>query len=352
MNIGRIVFRGLFIIIVIGIIYVFLHIPTIIDYFRTQRSINVLAWPNVIDAEHFAAFEEKTGIKVYLTYFDSYEELVIKLRAGGGDYDLVMASDYAVNILMQHNLVKKINREKINFWPHLYKALLGLYYDPKNEYTIPFAWEIYGIGIDTAAFNGKIPRATWGLLFDGKHALDRIGMLDDAREIVSIAALYLFGPKKSILTAQDLAQIKELLLKQKKRVAMYTDLRTDYILLSGAVPVTMGISSNIYNAMRHHKNIHFLMPKEGSFILIDLWLLPQTTKKEDLVYEFLNFLYQPDILQKYADRYNFFPVRDEVTSSDNRFFLAPTKTLFSSLRFFNYVISEQPLRELWIALKA
>jgi spermidine/putrescine transport system substrate-binding protein len=352
MNIGRIIFRGAFIAAVIGAIYAFLNIPIFVDYFRKQRSINVLAWPNVIDAEYFAEFEKKTGIKIYLTYFDSYEELVIKLRAGGGDYDLVMASDYAVNILMNDDLVKKINREKINFWNNLYKPLLGLYYDPKNEYTIPFAWEIYGIGVNKDAFKGTIPQASWALLFDDKIAPSRLGMLDDAREVVSIAALYLFGRKKKELSASDLAHVKKLLLAQKKNVAMYTDLRTDYILLSGTVPVTMGISSNIYNAMRHHQNIHFLIPKEGSFILIDLWVLPKTTSKEDLVYEFLNYLYQPDILQKYADRYNFFPVRDEVTSNDNRFFLAPTATLFSSLQFFNYVIPEQPLRELWIALKA
>lgn len=129
----------------------------------------------------------------------------------------------------------------------------------------------------------------------------------------------LFG-KKNALNNAELDQVKELLIKQKERVAMYTDLRTDYLLISGTVPIVLGISSNIYNAMRQHKNIHFLLPKEGSFIVIDVLLLPQTTQKEDLVYEFLDYLYQPEILQKYADRYNFFPVREGVTSCENRFF--------------------------------
>ncbi len=351
MNGGRIIFYGIYIGTLVAAIYGFLNIPIIINHFRTQKSINVLAWPSVMDAEHFREFEKKTGIKVYLTYFDSYEELVIKLRTGGGDYDLVMAADYVVNILREENLVKKIDRSKIHFWDKLYKPLLGLYYDRTNEYTIPFAWEIYGIGIDTTYFKGNVPPATWGLLFDEKIAPNRIGMLDDAREVVSIAAQYLFG-KKNTLNDAELDQVKELLIKQKERVAMYTDLRTDYLLISGTVPIVLGISSNVYNAMRQHKNIHFLLPKEGSFIVIDVMLLPHTTKKEDLVYEFLDYLYKPDILQKYADRYNFFPVREGVTSCENRFFLTPAQSLFSSLRFFTYAISEQQLRELWIALKS
>lgn len=351
MNVGRILFYGIYITTAIGAIYGFLQVPTIIGYFRTQKSINVLAWPNVMDAEYFQQFEEKTGIKVYLTYFDSYEELVIKLRSGGGDYDLVMAADYVITILREENLIKKIDRSKIHFWDKLYKPLLGLYYDRANEYTIPFAWEIYGIGIDTTYFNNGTPPATWGLLFDPTIAPKRIGMLDDAREVVSIAAQYLFG-KKEALDRAELEQVQTLLLQQKPSVAMYTDLRTDYLLLSGTVPIALGISSNIYNAMRQHKNIQFLLPKEGSFLVIDVMLLPHTTQKEDLVYEFLNYLYEPEILQKYADRYNFFPVRDGVSSCDNRFFLTPAHSLFSSLRFFNYALSEQQLRDLWITLKS
>ncbi len=351
MNKKRLIFYGIGITLALISIYSFLQIPTLINRFRTQRSINVLAWPAVMDAEYFQEFEEKTGIKVYLTYFDSYEELVVKLRSGGGDYDLVMAADYIVNILKDENLVKKIDRTKINFWDKLYKPLLALYYDPTNEYTIPFAWEIYGIGINTSYFKNGIPPATWGLLFDDALAPSRVAMLDDAREIVSIAAQYLFG-KKATLDTPELEQVKELLIHQKERVAMYTDLRTDYLLIAGTVPVALGISSNIYNAMRQDDTIQFLLPKEGSFLVIDVLLLPHTTKKEELVYEFLNYLYQPDILQKYADRYNFFPVREGVTSCENRFFLTPAQSLFASLRFFTYAISEQQLRDLWITLKS
>ncbi len=352
MNAPRVVIRFFIVAGIAAIMYAFLRLPTALDQFSTQKSINVLAWPNVMDAEYFADFEKETGIRVYLSYFENYEELLVKMRAGSGDYDLIMASDYAVNILLEEGIVKPLDKSKLLFFKDLYPSLLNLYYDKENQYTIPFAWEVYGIGIDTNHFKEKIPAASWDLLFDPKVSPSRIGMLDDAKEIVSVAALYLFGKKKKSIDESDLEKIQKLLVQQKQRVVMYTDLRTDYLLVSNSAPVVMGISSDIYNAMRKYKNIKFLLPKEGSFVVLDTFMMPISTEKEDLVYDFLNYLYQPEIIKKYADRYNFFPALKGVASDKDRYLLSPTKSLFSRLRFFSYDIPEHFLRELWIALKS
>ncbi len=202
MTIGRIVVRCMLVVLVGGLIYGFLRIPDVIGLFRYQKSINVLAWPNIIDAQYFDVFEQESGIKVYLTYFENYEELLVKMQAGSGDYDLIMASDYAVSTLIQADIVKPLDKSKIAFWSQLYPSILGLYFDPDNSYTVPFSWEIFGLGIDTTFFKDTLPQASWSLLFDEKIAPKRVGMLDDAREIVSVAALYL--KKKRKLTKEDM----------------------------------------------------------------------------------------------------------------------------------------------------
>lgn len=348
----QIIFRAIIGIIVAILIYGFLQMPAFLNQFRSQKSINILVWPNVMDAQYLKAFEQETGIKVYLSYFENYEELLVKMQSGAGDYDLIMAADYAVHLLIKEGVVKPLDHSKLTFWKLLYPALLDLPYDRKNLYTIPFGWEMYGLGIDTLYYKDHLPEASWELLFDEDISPARIGMLDDAREIVSIATLYLFGKKKQELSSFDLEKIKKLLLKQKKRVVMYTDLRTDYLLVSKSAPVVLGMSSDIYHAMRKYSNIKFLLPKEGSFMVIDTLLLPASTKKDELVYQFLNYLYQPSVLKKYADRYNFFPVLKGIASDKDRYLLTPTKSLFSRLRFFSYDIPEQELRELWIMLKS
>ena len=139
---ARIITRFLIIIGVTASIYLFLYFPRIIEQLRQQRSINVLVWPSIFGADYLGVFERETGIKVYITYFENYEELFVKLRAGQGKgYDLIMTSDHATDWLLKENLLKKIDKTKMPFWSQLYPALLGHYYDPNNEYTVPYSWE-------------------------------------------------------------------------------------------------------------------------------------------------------------------------------------------------------------------
>lgn len=352
MNVSRIVIRFCIIVGMLAGFFAFLYFPQFLEQFQAQKSINILAWPNVVDSEFFEEFERKMGVTVNLSYFENYEELVVKMRSGASDYDLVMASDYSLKLLVDEGVVKPLDHSKLPFLKEIYPILLNLKYDPDNRYSIPFSWELFGIGIDTHAFKEGLPEASWKLLFDENVSPDRVGMLDDARELVSIAALYLFGKDKNVLNRQDLQKIQELLIDQKKRVVMYTDLRADYLLVSQSAPVVLGLSSDLYHAMRKYKNIQFLIPKEGSFLILDTLMIPASTKKDDLVYDFLNYLYQPHIIRKYADRYNFFPALQGVVTDEDRYLMTPTKSLFNRLRFFSYDIPEQPLRDLWIALKS
>lgn len=333
-------------------IYGFLQLPTFFDQFTSKKSINLLAWPNIIDADYIQKFEKKTGIKVYLSYFENYEELIVKMGSGTGDYDLVMASDYVVGPLLKEGVVKRLDKSKLSFLKNIYSALLGLYFDKDNMYSIPYAWEVYGLGIDMAYFNHQLPEPSWNLLFNSKIGPSRIGMLDDAKENISLAALYLYGRDKEHLTSEELKEIEKLLLEQKERVVMYTDLRTDYLLITQTAPVVVGISSDIFNSMRKYKDIRFLLPKEGSFVVIDNFMLPISTKKDDLVYEFLNYLYQPKVVKRYADRYNFFPALKGVATDKDRYLLSPSHTLFSRLRYFSYNIPEAQMRDMWITLKS
>ena len=352
MHITRTSIRIILFLLVCAVVYGFLRVPELIDRLFPSKSINVLVWPNIIDAQHFKRFEEETGIKVRLSYFENYEELLVKMQSGMGDYDLVMASDYAVRTLIASNLVKPIKKDKLAFFSELYPTLLGFSFDPDNRYTIPYSWEIYGVGIDTTYYKDGLPEASWGLLFDETVAPPRVGMLDDAREVISIAALYLFGGKDKKITADQMKQIGTLLREQKKRVAMYTDLRTDYLLVSQAAPAVLGISSDIYHAMHEYDMIKFLLPKEGSFLIVDMWLIPKASKKDEWVYQFLSYVYRPEVMKKYAYAYNFFPALRGVTSDDTRYFIAPTKSLFAQFHFFDYEIPEQQMRKLWIALKS
>lgn len=136
---------------------------------REEKSLNIFAWGDLMEPSVLAEFEKETGIKVNLSYFSSNEELQVKMIATRGiGYDLIMPSGYAVDLLAKANLLKPINKSKLRFWNNLNPGLLGIWYDPQNTYSIPFSWEVYGLGISTPFFKDRSLPSSWDALYDPK----------------------------------------------------------------------------------------------------------------------------------------------------------------------------------------
>jgi len=235
----------------------------------------------------------------------------------------------------------------------LYPELCNHYFDPHNEYTIPYFWSLFGLGINRDYYANKNIPVTWGLIFDERIMPERISTVEDPRALVLTAALYLFGHLKQ-LNDKEIDQIKQLLIKQKSRVEIYTDWRAEYVLASGVVPVVVGLSGDFLKVMRRFDYIDFLIPQEGCFALIDSFALPVTTQKDDLVYQFLQYLFRPDIVKKYVDKFDFFPAVKIKVAYDERFaqFAEPTEALFKNINFFKNVVSKDIFNDILISLKS
>ena len=349
----KIIIRFIIVCFWISVISVFLFLPYVSKFFRKDKSITIFTFPMLLDAEFLSHFEKETGIKLHISYYENNDELLVKMKETRGyGYDIIIPSDYAVELLIKEGLLKKIDQSKLNFMDTIDPKFMGKYFDPKNEYSIPYLWETYKIGIKKSFFINKMPQASWSLIFDQKVAPHKIGMINNAREAILIAAFYLFGSIDN-LTKEKIEMVKKLLIKQKKWVEVYTDLRSDYLLLSGAAPVAVGMSGEIWHATRFDKTIDFLIPKEGTFMIIDSIALPAKSKKKDLVYKFINYLYRPEVVEFHTDKYSLFPVTTNVKLSD--YFVHSMKRIWNEakkLEFFRNVLSENQLNEIWIELRA
>lgn len=338
----------------IGLVVAFLYSGHFIDLFKNDKSINVLVWGQVLDKEYVVDFEKETGIQVNVTYFENNEELFVKLRATEQhDYDLIMPSDWAAQLLIQEGIVKKVDQSKIMFWDDIHPALCDHYFDPKNQYTLPYYWTLYGLGVNSDHYDGGLPASTWGLVFDPAIMPQHIATFEDIRPLVLTAALYLFG-RLDQLGSSEIEQIKALLIEQKKRVEIYTDHRAEYVLASGVVPVVAGLSGDFLKVMNRFDNINFLIPEEGAFAVIDSFAIPAASNKDELVYPFLNYVFSKNIVKKYVDKFEFFPAVKVDVEYEARFakFTEPTYELFSKVHFFKNVVSSHVLNDVLIALKS
>lgn len=338
----------------VSIIALFLYAGEFVSFFNKGKSINVLVWGQVLDKEFLSDFEKEAGIQVNMSYFENNEELFVKLQSSSHhDYDLIMPSDWAVQLMAEKGLIKKLDRTKINVWNNLYPALCGHYFDPQNEYSIPFYWSLFGLGVDSRYWKFSSPPTTWALIFDEKIMPKRISTVEDIRELICIAALYLFG-RYDQLNDEEIAQIKMLLLMQKSRVEIYTDSRPEYVLASGAVPVVVSWFGDFLKIMRKFDYIDFIVPKEGAFAVIDSFAIPAASKKDDLVYQFINYLFRKDIVKEYVDKFDFFPAVKVEVEYDERFasLTKPTRKLFANINFFKNVVSKEVLNDVLVTLKS
>ena len=139
---------------------------------------------------------------------------------------------------------------------------------------------------------------SWDLILDPKlrpgiSQYYKIIMSNDPLVSIPIAAIYLFGSLENLNEAK-LQQVKQLLIKQKKFVEAYVDFRPDYYLATKNCHIAFSASSYIWRSMYTYPHIDFIIPKEGTIINIENYALPITTKKEDLVYQFLNFIMETE----------------------------------------------------------
>lgn len=339
---------------VIMSILIALYSPLFITRLYHKKTITILTWPHMLDSSALAAFEQRYGCTVNIRYCESNDELLAKLEGGGGaGYDLVMPSDFMIPVLRNAGLIKPFEKDKLTFTNDLYPTLTSHYYDAHNNYTVPFYWGIYGIGMNHAQLSVNTD-CSWSMLFNPPAGIS-VGMVDDVRLMSSIAAHYLFGKTHDARTNADVDAIIAALRTQKKQVYAYTDMRGEYLLATQAAPVVLLISSDAARVMPTHPEISFCVPREGSFMLIDSFAWCSTSTNTDLVHAFLNYLYQPDVLTHYVERFGFFSPSSAVNvevPDQLKPFAVPTQELCAQLIFFENRFTSEQLNRIWIALKA
>jgi spermidine/putrescine-binding protein len=74
---------------------------------RAADELNLFGWSEYVPQPVIEGFTKETGIKVNFETFSSNEELISKLVAGGSRYDLVQPSDYAAEVMIPQNSLRR-----------------------------------------------------------------------------------------------------------------------------------------------------------------------------------------------------------------------------------------------------
>ncbi|MBL8099291.1 MAG: spermidine/putrescine ABC transporter substrate-binding protein [Anaerolineales bacterium] len=260
-------------------------------------------WVEYIDPAIKDQFKEECGVEVVETNFDSNETLLATLQAGGADYDVIVPSDYMVQILIDEGFLMELDFSVITNIANMDDLNVNQYFDPEQKYTVPYFWGTSGFAVDTNAISDY--ETSWREVFEPTpENCGKISMLDDQRETLGAALMYL-GYSLNSTDPAELEEAKNLLIAQADCVRAYDSQTNDDLLITGeTVFGHMWTGDAILAGLPDsggRDGIVYVIPEEGCVIWQDNLAIPTTAPNAYTAMVFINYLHYPEIAAQNAE---------------------------------------------------
>ena len=96
-------------------------------------------------------YEANYGQKVTVNYstYASNEDMYSKISSGAVSYDVLIPSDYMIQRLVAENRLEKLDFSNIPNYKYIDSLYRDLYFDPSNEYSVPYSFGMVGVIYNT-----------------------------------------------------------------------------------------------------------------------------------------------------------------------------------------------------------
>lgn len=253
----------------------------------------VYNWGEYIDPEVLTMFEEETGIDIVYEEFETNEILYPKISSGAIAYDVICPSDYMIQRMIENDLLSEINFDNIPNLKNIGKQYLeqSRQFDPENKYSVPYCWGTVGILYNKMMVDEPVD--SWSILWDPKYK-DNILMQDSVRDAFGVTLKYL-GYSLNSTDLDELTEAKNLLIEQKPLVQAYVIDQVRDKMIGNEAALGVIYSGEAIYTQKENPNLEYVIPKEGSNIWIDSWVIPKNAEHKENAEKFINFLCRPDI---------------------------------------------------------
>lgn len=257
------------------------------------EKVYVYNWGEYIDEETLALFEEETGITVVYEEFEQNEDMYPKVQSGAVSYDVVCPSDYMIQKMIENDLLYEPNFDNIPNIKYIDRNYLesAEEYDPGNKYSVPYCWGTLGILYNKSMVDEPID--SWRVLFDEKYS-GEVLMINSVRDAFAIALKYL-GYDLNSTDENELEAAKAILKLQYPLVQAYVIDQVRDKMIGGEAAIGVIYSGEAIYTSRENSDLEYVVPREGSNVWIDGWVIPKNSKNKENAEAFINFMCRPDI---------------------------------------------------------
>ncbi len=305
-------------------------------------SVIVYNWGEYIDPDTLTMFEEETGIKVVYDEFETNEIMYPKVEAGATVYDVICPSDYMIQKMIDNDLLAELEWDKM---PNAKEQIGDQYYkqasefDPGNKYAVPYCWGTVGILYNKTMVDEPVD--SWNILWDEKYA-DNILMQDSVRDAFMVA-LKKQGCSMNTLNESELNMAKDQLIAQKPIVQAYVVDQVRDKMIGNEAALGVIYSGEAIYTQRENPDLEYVIPKEGTNVWIDCWVIPKNCNNKENAQKFIDFMCRPEIAVKNFEYITYSTPNDgareliedeDIKNSDVAF---PDLSKYSGLETYTYL---------------
>jgi spermidine/putrescine-binding protein len=262
-----------------------------------SNDLTMIIWEGYTSDSFTIPWEEANDANVEATFAGSGDEMFAAMQGGGGsNYDMVSASSDLPQRLYDAGLLAEIDPAKLTNFPDLYEQFQKPPYITFDDklYGVNFAW-----GPTILLYNpDAIPEAptSWNALLDEQYS-GKIATWNYPLQIAQYALL--LDPKPEdpfMLDDEQLAQVKDLLIKQRPLIRKYWDLGGEVaeLFLNGEVVIGDGWPWITLQIRGSEGSVAEATPDEGVTGWSDSWCISSKAANYDLALKWADYMIGPE----------------------------------------------------------
>ena len=236
-------------------------------------------------------YEEEYGQKIRVNYstFASNEDMYAKLKSGSVSYDVVVPSDYMIARLIDEDMLLPLDFDNIPNYQYSDEQFRGLYYDPNDEYTVPYTYGVVGI-IYNANQVDEEDVGDWDLLWNPKYA-GRILQFNNSRDAFG-TSMYKLGIDVNTSDKSQWDKALEDLRAQRPMVKAYVMDEIYNALESGEADIGAYYAGDYFtmvDAAADTVDLQFYYPPATNYFF-DSMCIPSCAEHKELAEIFINYM--------------------------------------------------------------
>ena len=269
--------------------------------------------------EFEAWYQETYGQAVRVNYdtYASNEDMYSKLSSGAVSYDVVIPSDYMIARMREEGMLLPLNFDNIPNYSNLDESFKGLFYDPDDQYSVPYAYGIVGViwnanEVDASDAEG------WELLWNEKYA-GRIVQFNNSRDAFG-TAMYKLGIDVNSSDTADWDRAFEELKAQRPLVYSYVMDEIYNMMESGEAAIGAYYAGDYFtmlDAQAPSVDLQFYYPDNTNYY-IDAMCIPKGCQNQELAEIFINFMLSRDAAVANAE-YTWYASPNKIVYTDEEY---------------------------------